>query len=287
MVPEGLVLLTSVAFAIGVVRLGRRQCLVQELPAIEGLARVDVVCLDKTGTLTEGGMDVPSCGCSTAPTSRTTAQAAGRPRRCRPAAQRQPPGDHRRLSGAGAEGWRGRRHAAVQLGPQVQRRGPHRAGRRPRYVAAGRARRAAARRARGARRGRPARRRGAAGAAAGPHRPGAGRPARSRTGVVPHGAGGAGAAAAARRGATRCGTSPTRTSRPRSISGDNAVAVGAVAAGLGLPGAERPVDARRLPDERAEMADGAGGRHGLRPGHPAAEAGHGRRAAARAGTTWR
>ncbi len=56
MVPEGLVLLTSVAFAVGVVRLGRRQCLVQELPAIEGLARVDTVCLDKTGTLTEGGM---------------------------------------------------------------------------------------------------------------------------------------------------------------------------------------------------------------------------------------
>ncbi|WP_432053041.1 HAD-IC family P-type ATPase [Streptomyces xiamenensis] len=58
MVPEGLVLITSVAFAIGVIRLGRKQCLVQELPAIEGLARVDVVCLDKTGTLTEGGMDV-------------------------------------------------------------------------------------------------------------------------------------------------------------------------------------------------------------------------------------
>ncbi|GGQ32343.1 MULTISPECIES: cation-translocating P-type ATPase [Streptomyces] len=58
MVPEGLVLLTSIAFAIGVIRLGRKQCLVQELPAIEGLARVDTVCLDKTGTLTEGGMDV-------------------------------------------------------------------------------------------------------------------------------------------------------------------------------------------------------------------------------------
>ncbi|WP_233366123.1 HAD-IC family P-type ATPase [Rhodococcus globerulus] len=56
MVPEGLVLMTSIAFAVGVIRLGKRQCLVQELPAIEGLARVDVVCADKTGTLTENGM---------------------------------------------------------------------------------------------------------------------------------------------------------------------------------------------------------------------------------------
>jgi cation-transporting ATPase E len=56
MVPEGLVLMTSIAFAVGVIRLGRRQCLVNELPAIEGLARVDVVCADKTGTLTENGM---------------------------------------------------------------------------------------------------------------------------------------------------------------------------------------------------------------------------------------
>ena len=53
MVPEGLILITSIAFAVGVVRLGQRQCLVNELPAIEGLARVDVVCADKTGTLTE------------------------------------------------------------------------------------------------------------------------------------------------------------------------------------------------------------------------------------------
>src|SRR5271163_4039534 len=58
MVPEGLVLMTSIAFAVGVVRLGRRQCLVQELPAIEGLARVDVVCADKTGTLTENRMQM-------------------------------------------------------------------------------------------------------------------------------------------------------------------------------------------------------------------------------------
>ncbi|WP_043650109.1 cation-translocating P-type ATPase [Nocardia thailandica] len=60
MVPEGLVLMTSIAFAVGVVRLGRRNCLVQELPAIEGLARVDVVCADKTGTLTENGMRLSS-----------------------------------------------------------------------------------------------------------------------------------------------------------------------------------------------------------------------------------
>ena len=56
MVPEGLVLLTSLAFGVAAVTLARRQVLVQELPAVEGLARVDVVCLDKTGTLTEGSV---------------------------------------------------------------------------------------------------------------------------------------------------------------------------------------------------------------------------------------
>ncbi|HEU5305985.1 MAG TPA: HAD-IC family P-type ATPase [Acidimicrobiia bacterium] len=54
MVPEGLVLLTSIAFMVAALTLARREVLVQELPAVEGLARVDVVCLDKTGTLTEG-----------------------------------------------------------------------------------------------------------------------------------------------------------------------------------------------------------------------------------------
>ncbi|MFD8558724.1 HAD-IC family P-type ATPase [Streptosporangium canum] len=58
MIPEGLVLMTSIAFAVGVIRLGKRRCLVQELPAIEVLARVDVLCLDKTGTLTAGGMSL-------------------------------------------------------------------------------------------------------------------------------------------------------------------------------------------------------------------------------------
>jgi cation-transporting P-type ATPase E len=60
MVPEGLVLLASVAMAVGVVRLAARRVLVQDLPAIEGLARVDVVCCDKTGTLTQGSMRVAS-----------------------------------------------------------------------------------------------------------------------------------------------------------------------------------------------------------------------------------
>ncbi|NQX13290.1 HAD-IC family P-type ATPase [Microbacteriaceae bacterium VKM Ac-2855] len=54
MVPLGLVLMTSITFAVGAVKLSREQVLVQELPAVEGLARVDIICLDKTGTLTEG-----------------------------------------------------------------------------------------------------------------------------------------------------------------------------------------------------------------------------------------
>ncbi len=56
MIPEGLVLLTSIAMAVAVVRLAQRQALVQEMPAVEALARTDVVCVDKTGTLTSPGM---------------------------------------------------------------------------------------------------------------------------------------------------------------------------------------------------------------------------------------
>ena len=56
MVPEGLVLLASVVMAAAVVRLARRHALIQDLAAVEVLARIDVLCLDKTGTLTEGKM---------------------------------------------------------------------------------------------------------------------------------------------------------------------------------------------------------------------------------------
>ena len=60
MVPQGLVLLTSIAFGVAAVTLARRKVLVQQLPAVEGLARVDVVCLDKTGTLTDGTVEFDS-----------------------------------------------------------------------------------------------------------------------------------------------------------------------------------------------------------------------------------
>ncbi len=67
MVPEGLVLLTTLAFFSAAVRLSRRRVLVQELPSVESLARVDQLCTDKTGTLTEGrvawgGLVLPPLG---------------------------------------------------------------------------------------------------------------------------------------------------------------------------------------------------------------------------------
>ncbi|WP_315131169.1 HAD-IC family P-type ATPase [uncultured Actinomyces sp.] len=58
MVPQGLVLLTSVNFAAASLSLARQHVLVQELPAVEVLARVDTLCLDKTGTLTSGGVEL-------------------------------------------------------------------------------------------------------------------------------------------------------------------------------------------------------------------------------------
>jgi cation-transporting ATPase E len=60
MVPEGLVLLTSVTLAVAVTRLSRRRALIQELPAVETLARVTTLCFDKTGTLTTGKAEIDS-----------------------------------------------------------------------------------------------------------------------------------------------------------------------------------------------------------------------------------
>ena len=58
LVPQGLVLLVSMTMAIAVIRLAKNQVVVQELQAVEGLARVDVLCVDKTGTLTTGRLTV-------------------------------------------------------------------------------------------------------------------------------------------------------------------------------------------------------------------------------------
>ncbi len=58
MIPEGLILLTSIAMAVGVIKLGQKKTLVQELAGIETLARADVLCLDKTGTITSGNMEL-------------------------------------------------------------------------------------------------------------------------------------------------------------------------------------------------------------------------------------
>ncbi len=61
MIPAGLFLLTSMALAVGVIRLGKSKTLVQELYCIEMLARINVLCLDKTGTITDGTMRVVDC----------------------------------------------------------------------------------------------------------------------------------------------------------------------------------------------------------------------------------
>lgn len=58
MIPEGLVLLTSLSFVIGVGKLAKKNALIQEMEAIEALARIDVLCLDKTGTITTGDLKI-------------------------------------------------------------------------------------------------------------------------------------------------------------------------------------------------------------------------------------
>ncbi len=61
MIPSGLLLLTSLAMAVGVRRLAKKQTLVQDMNSLEMLARVNVLCLDKTGTITDGRMTVNDC----------------------------------------------------------------------------------------------------------------------------------------------------------------------------------------------------------------------------------
>ncbi len=77
MVPEGLVLLTTLAFLAAAVRLSRRQVLIQEMPAVETLARVDSLCVDKTGTLTEAGIAFSRMQVGAAPEAEVSGALAG------------------------------------------------------------------------------------------------------------------------------------------------------------------------------------------------------------------
>ena len=122
MVPEGLVLLTSLAFAVAVRRLAQRRVLVQELPAVEGLARVDVLCIDKTGTLTRGALSVEEAG-DARPRRvgrRDGRDRAGRHGTRRRRSQRHDACDRRSLRG-GAVGMGRGRCRAVLVGAEVER----------------------------------------------------------------------------------------------------------------------------------------------------------------------
>jgi cation-transporting ATPase E len=252
MVPEGLVLLTSVAFAIGVVRLGRRQCLVQELPAIEGLARVDVVCLDKTGTLTEGGMDVTGVhlldGAEEGYAARVLAAfGAADPR---PNASLQAIIDA--YPAQGADGWRttgalpfssARKYSGAAFSEPGGDASAWLLGAPDVLLPDGHAALAEVDRLNDeglrvlllARTGRPL------------EDPEVARSVTPQALVVLEQRLRPDAAETLRYFAEQ-------DVRAKVISGDNAVSVGAVAAKLGLPGAERPVDARQLPEEREAMA---------------------------------
>ncbi|HEY3503598.1 MAG TPA: HAD-IC family P-type ATPase [Actinocatenispora sp.] len=241
MVPEGLVLLTSVAFAVGVVRLGRRRCLVQELAAIEGLARVDVVCLDKTGTLTDPAMRLGEIrGYGPAPDRAAAVLGALSRAEARPN-----PSSRAIAAGTGDPGWRAgdtvpfssaRKYSGADFGP---------AGR---FLL------------------------GAPEILLAPDDPArADADALAGTGcrvlaVVPAGAG----LTADRQRAVAL-VVLAQAIRPearatldyfaaqdvaiRVISGDSPATVGAVAGRLGIPGADAPVDARTLPVDPAALAD--------------------------------
>jgi cation-transporting ATPase E len=237
MVPEGLVLLTSVAFAVGVIRLGRHNTLVQELPAIEGLARVSVVALDKTGTLTDAEMAVAELrrlGEQTPVEAALGALAA---------ADERPNASMRAIA------------AAYPMPPQ--------------WIIAGRTPFSSARRWSGATLTAPD-------GSTATWRIGApdvllpvGHPVLAEADA--YGARGLrvlllnqdGAPAALVVLAQRLRADAPETLRyfaeqgvaVKVISGDNAVSVGAVAQALDLPGADRPVDARTLPADREELAD--------------------------------
>lgn len=245
MVPEGLVLLTSIAFAVGVIRLGTRNCLVQELPAIEGLARVDVVCADKTGTLTENGMRLaevrPLAGHDEAALRRALGAlgaADARPNASLAAVAEACP-DPSWTSGATVPFSSARKWSGASFGVN----GHWVLGAPDVLLAADSPDREAAERI-----GAGGLRVLLLGCTDGPV------DAESRAPVTP-------AALVVLEQRVRPEAAGTlayfaeQDVDVKVISGDNALSVGAVAASLGLPRADAPVDARTLSDEREELAD--------------------------------
>ena len=99
MVPDGLVLLTSLSFITGVVALARRRALARELASVELLARVDTLCLDKTGTITTGDISFERVEPLGSATGVEATDALASLASVRPRAQRHP-GRHRRRGSA-------------------------------------------------------------------------------------------------------------------------------------------------------------------------------------------
>ena len=273
-------LLTSLAFGVAAVTLARRRVLVQELPAVEGLARVDVVCLDKTGTLTEGDRS-----CSTGSCTARRRRRRRRGRRARRARRRREP----------QRDAQARSPSAFPAPPD----GARRRDRRSRRRGSG-ARRAFDDTALGARR---------AGDGAGPTparsgargRPTSSRPPgsrvlllaraatpRSSAETLPDGSRGRSALVLFEEQVRPDAAETLAYFRQQGvalkvISGDNPRTVGAVARRVGLPDADEPVDARELPEDDRRARRGARGPLGVRPGHAAAEAGDRRARCSRAG----
>lgn len=247
MIPEGLVLMTSIAFTVGVLRLSRQRCLVQELAAVEVLARVDVLCLDKTGTLTDATMDLTELrvfGGTEADTQQALAALVGTESKPNATLQAIASGVGERpawsatttVPFSSARKWSGASfadHGAWVLGAPDVLLGdgdPHRAE--AEQLAAKGLRVLALARVTAERLATP-----------------------DQLGHC--------AAVALVVLAQRLRPDAERTLRyfaeqgvaVKVISGDNAASVGAVAAALHVPGADQPVDARELPDDPAELAE--------------------------------
>ena len=271
LVPEGLVLLTSVAFLLAAVQLTRQQVLVQELPAVEGLARVDVVCLDKTGTLTVGDIAYEDCEPCADLTHRRVARRWARwpttPTRTERSRRWRRRSTRRRAGRAGDH--------RVQLRAEMERG----VLRRPRRSDLRRARRAAGR-------GRPAARAG--------ERTGRDRPAGAAAGPFRRPAGRAGPARGMRSVALVTLTEQVRPDAKdtleyfaeqgvgiKIISGDNPTTVAAIARRVGLDMPDAVVDARTIGEDPEELREIAERTTVFGRVSPGAEAGAGPGAAAR------